>query len=396
MLWFVCLWSILPCEGRPETRRRAKDTSSSSPWNLDVSGSYKSIGEIEWLNQTNIYQSNTEPLTEQRLRLQATLSKDWFLAEFADQTSLFYQKANASSLTVPSYNPVPAWNASWNLVNNNQTLINTRIDRAYVQFNWAPVEVRLGKQVIATGVGHIFNAVSQVPRYPFVIVDPEYPVTEDAATVIWDGPLVLEGRFLPRVPGEQNSDFHLRAKGTKNGFDVALTTGRSDDKMYIGLETAGNIGESLIRAELVGYDDNGAQYAQGLVGFDTVFSATWSAQFEVFYNGFGGIKPYLLQAPVHLPAPYQGKYYAGATVTWDTTARLKTNLLLIANVADPSFLIHFYLNFSLWQNVDLMAGQFLNIGGETAEFGGRYLLPVAPQIQMGLPDLTYVAVKYYF
>jgi len=351
---------------------------------------------VEWLRQNNIYPSNTVPLTEQRLRLQGTLSKAWFRAEFADETSLFYQKANQPSVPVPTYNPVPAWNASWNLMNTTQTLITNRIDRAYVQFNWAPVELRVGKQVIATGVGHIFNAISQVPRYPFVVVDPEYPVTEDAATVVWDGPLVLEARFLPKVPGQKDHNFHLRAKGTKDGFDVALTAGRSDDKMYVGLESAGNLGESLLRAELVGYDDVGVDYVQSLVGFDTVFSASWSAQFEVFYNGFGSLKPYLLQPLLHRPAPYRGKYYAGATVTWETTARLKTNLLAITNLADPSVLFHLYFNFSLWQSVDLMLGQFLNVGGSTAEFGGKYILPIFPQIQWGLPDLTYIAVKYYF
>ncbi len=390
LLSFAFLLLFIPREGRPDSR------THSAPWNLDVGGSYKSIGEVEWLRQNNIYQSDTLPLTEQRLRLQGTLSKDWFRLEFADETSLFYQKSNPAAVPVASYNPIDAWNASWNLVNQNQLLITNRIDRAYVQLNWAPVELRVGKQVIATGIGHLFNAVSQVPRYAFIVVDPEYPVTEDAATVVWDGPLVLEARFLPKVPGQRDHNFHVRAKGGKDGFDVALTSGRSDDKMYVGLEAAGNLGESLIRGEVVGYNGNGADYLQGLLGYDTVFSAKWSAQFEVFYNGFGSLKPYLLQPLLHRPAPYRGRYYAGANVTWETTARLKTNLTAIGNLADPSVLLHLYFSFSLWQSVDLMVGQFLNVGSSTAEFGGKYVLPVFPAIQWGLPDLTYIAVKYYF
>ncbi len=359
-------------------------------------GNLKSIASYERLKQSGLYPNDQEGVAEQRLRLIGEFTKGPLRLEIHDQISYFAQTTNTPFFSLPNYNPTPAWISTWNVVNQpNQQLIQ-QLDRANLQLSLRDVVILVGKQVISTGVGHLFQAVSQVPRLPFVLIDPEYPFTEDAASVTWKGPFVLEARFLPKTRGQQNHNFHIRAKGSKGGYDMALTAGRSDDKVYVGLETAGNIGDSLLRAEIVGYNAALRDYVQGLIGLDTVFSPKFSGEIEFFYNGFGSRTPYLLTPLLHRPAPYRGLWYGGGHLTWDPGSRLKIQLLAIVNLLDPSILWNLTVGYSLASNLDLTLGQFLGTGSRSdSEFGGR--IPSGfPGISLGLPDLTYLELKWSF
>ena len=191
---------------------------------------------------------------------------------------------------------------------------------------------------------------------------------------------------MPKNPGQAKDNFHLRVKGDWLGADWALTAGRSDDKEFVGTESALNIGDSLLRAELVSYLKRNKTYGQGLLGFDTVFSAAWSSKWEVFYNGFGGVS--------HRSAPFQGTWYGANLTSWEIHPLLKANLLSILNFEDPSALFHLYFNYSLSSSWDLLLGQFLNRGKGTSEFGGE--IPLGPGISLGQPDITYAALRWYF
>ncbi len=373
--------------------------AASSSWQYSFGGSYKSIFEYQRLRQTGIFSGQDLPLTEQRLRINGSVSRSWFHVEFADELSLSYQRALASAIPVPNFAPASAWETRTNFFQNNTTVISQRVDRAFVQVSFDSFEVRAGKQIIDEGVGHLFSAISQVPRYAFVYIDPEYPKTEDAVAVLWKGPFTLEARFLPRVKGQREDNIHLRAKGSKAGADMALTAGRSDDKPYVGLEAAGNLGDSLLRGEIVGYEWQGKSTVQGLLGLDRVLSKTWSGQLEVFYNGFGSSSNYTLGSFTHRSAPYRGKWYLGTLLNWEVSSRLKSALASTVNIADPSVLFQLFFVFSLKENMDLVLGQYFGVGSKRdSEFGGQIPIPNAAgmPLALGLPDITYLEWKWYF
>ncbi len=347
-------------------------------------GSFKSILQYQDLKHTGVFSRNDSLGTEQRLRLEGALVWGTFRLEIADETSFFAQTPLTSTIPLPNAIPTPAWNPHWTLTINDTIRAVTRLDRALLKWTQGSVSIIAGKQVVALGVGHIFTAVSQTPRQPFVIVDPEYPIPEDAITLEWDGALAVEARFLPKNPGQKSDNFHFRAKGSKNGYDLALTAGRSDDKSFVALETAGNLGESLLRGELTLYDRAGTTVGQGLAGFDHAFDAKWSGEVEVFYAG----------ALVHRPSPYFGKWYAGARVKWEASERWRLWAIAIANLNDPSVLGHISLTYSWSTSLDLGFGQFMGFGKGTSEFGGQ--ISIAPGMSLGLPNLTYALARYYF
>ena len=384
----VSLW---PCRGLL--------ASQSSGWEYSLGGSFKSIFSMDRLRQTGIFQQDTIYANEERLRPQGSLSRGWFRIEFADELSFVKQTGDPSVIPVPNFTPQTALNTSWSIVSNSTESLTNTLDRAFVQLTFNQVQFILGKQVIPMGVGKIFTAVSQVPRYPLTKIDPEYEFTEDAATMIWQGPFTLEARFLPKVPGQQKENFHLRAKGSKGQFDMALTTGISDDKAFAGFEATGNVGDSVLRGEIVGYQENNQGWVQGLAGFDRAFTSKLSCQFEVFYNGFGQKSGYQLVPFLNRPLVYRGLWYAGLTASYDISARLKANLLTIADLDDPSFFGNLSFVFSWMSNVDLVLGQFLSVAGNqngNAEFGGQLPIPNLPGLALGVPDITYFELRWYF
>lgn len=364
-------------------------------WNWERGGSIKSFIGVRNLNQVNVYERSQIPFNEERFRVQGALTHPHFRLEFADEAYLFIERDNPSPLPLPDLTPTSAWKAKWTLLDKKDVSIIGRLDRFFAQFIFGDVQFVLGKQVIATGVGQIFTAVSQVQRYMFDFIDQEFPKTEDAVTVLWTGPIQVEARFLPKTPEQKQQNFHLRLKGNKNNFDLALTSGKSDDKWYLGFETAGNIGDGLIRNELVGYESEGKQYFQALIGFDYVFSSKWNGKLELFYNGFGQRKDYTFGPFIHRSAPFRGQWYSAFLLSWEMHPLLKAHWLSVVNLQDPSTLTHLYFNYSLSNNLDVLLGQFFNIGNSKSEFGGRILVS-APNFELGAPNITYAALRWYY
>jgi len=334
------------------------------------------------------------PANEERLRLQANLSKSFFRLEVANETFFFWEKYNPSVFLVPEYNPTSFWKAQWSLLDEKGKRAFNRFDRAFAQFTWDTGQVLVGKQVISIGVGHIFNAVSQIQRYPLIFIDTEYPKTEDAVSLLWNGPVDLEARYLPKNTGQKEDNFHFRFKEDVSGFDCALTLGKSDDKWFGGLEAAGGVGESVIRAEIVGYRYQDGFRAQGLVGWDSVLSGQVSTKFEVFYNGFGQDTQLAQTGFPHRSTPFQGSWYAGNVSVWEIHPLLKANLISLVNLDDPSVLFHIFANYSLSNNMDLLLGRYLAVGNRSSEFGGKN--QILPNLALGLPDITYLAWRWYF
>lgn len=396
LLFLLFFTSVVTANARHVTRRHRQP-----PWyetvQWQIRGSYKSILGHQRFRDEGIFSRSNATQLEERLRLTGSFSKDWLRLEFADEMSLFAQQANAQTIPTPQFTPSPWWNTRHYIINETGFRVSNYLERAYAQVSVGRFDMTVGKQVVGIGVGTLFTAVSQTPRDPFVIIDSEYPITEDAISIFWNGLWTIGVRFFPKTPDSTKPNYQLRTEGNRGDFDVGFTLGQSHDKPYLGVETAGNLGDSVIRAELVGYEDEGEAVLQSLVGFDRVFSPTFKGMWEVFYNGFGVNDPSLYQWGTrrHRSAPYQGRWYAGMRFQWEITPLLKFTLSTIANLRDPSGLLHGLLSYSISDNMELLLGQYVNVSSiQGGEFGGRF--GVVGPLKLGLPDLTYTVLRWYF
>jgi len=347
------------------------------------------------LRQQGFFEKSSQTFIEERARLYGSLTAGNWRIELANEASVFVRTANVATSPLPVAEPTSAWNTRGKWAESDSVLGTHRVDRANVRFREGDWEMIVGKQVVPNGVGHLFSAVSQVPRQPFVVLDPEFPITEDGVTASWNGPFTIEARYLPRVAGQTKDNFHLRAKGSQRGTDVAVTAGKSDDKTYLGLEAAGNWGDSILRGEMVGYDKNSAGWVQALLGWDYAYSATWRNEWEIFYNGFGTFRPRGFSAPLHRSAPYQGQWYLGSNVVYDPDPRWKISLLTTIALPEPSALFHLSVTHSLDSNLDIISGAYLGVGSrDESEFGGK--APALAGMALGLPDMIYLLLKWSF
>src|SRR5262245_7007723 len=91
-------------------------TTYAADHHFDWGGSFKSIFELQKLRQQGLYQYDTVPMIEERLRLQASVSNSWLRLEAANEASFIHQKENPSVLAVPDFTPNSAWNARWRMI----------------------------------------------------------------------------------------------------------------------------------------------------------------------------------------------------------------------------------------------------------------------------------------
>lgn len=397
-LTFILLLALATSQAPARSRSIVHSSRAlSEPWNLSLWGSYKSIAALQRHRQQGLYPNDQVPLTEQRLRVGGALTKDWFRLEVANEILACAQVPNPPRLPLPPTDPTPAFDATVNIHTSDSLTLFNRLDRAFAQAQLDSFEVTVGKQVIPMGVGRLFGAVSQTPRRSLLFVDPEYPVTEDAVSVSWHGPVLVEARFLPRTADQAGHNFHFRLGERSPLFDLILTLGRSDDKAFMGIEGAANLGSVILRGELAGYDYEAGSRYQVVLGYDQVLDAQWSAEAELHYNGFGSASPddYSAAVSPHRSAPALGRWYAGAKVAYEATPLLKGALSAVMNLGDPSTLLHLSLSYAVTQTWEIVVGQFLGLGTHPkSEFGGT--LPLAPGFSAGIPDLTYVVLRMHF
>lgn len=363
---------------------------------LRFRGSYKSVLGLESRRHDHVYSKDQLPQTEHRLRLQAETTAGAFTGVVASQLSFLLKDSSEGLIAFPAAPATEVWVTEHSWVDSATTRLSNRVDRAYVRFADDAVELTVGKQVIAMGVGQIFHAVSQAPRQPLVVIDPEFELPQDAV-VVGLKPVGFEAHYLPRLRDAQSSDFHLRFKSGGQGFDWALTGGRSDEKPFGGLELSVGVGGSVLRGEIVGYYYQDRVVNQGLLGLDVVPAKGWELKLEAFGNGFGfHRRDYTLEALPHRWTLFRGRWYFGTSVGWEITGRLKTELGGIANVEFPSALLKLNVAYSLSEEWDLELGQYASVGRAGDEFGGKLPLPFPGDARLGVSDLTYAVLKHAF
>src|SRR5690606_21308075 len=127
-----------------------------------------------------------------------------------NEVNVTAQPPYTTVVPIPYLGPQQALDLTAEIYTSDSLQLRTHIDRAFVQYTWGDTEIKVGRQVISMGIGKIYSAISQVPRRSFVVVDSEYPVTEDAVSVSYAGPMSLSARFLPKVNGQEGHNFHVR------------------------------------------------------------------------------------------------------------------------------------------------------------------------------------------
>jgi hypothetical protein len=124
--------------------------------------------------------------------------------------------------------------------------------RAYVTWESEHLDVVVGRQRIAWGVGRLWNPIDRLNAIPpLAIQGDQYPGV-DAIDVRWifSGFTYLEGVYAPGDPSKDKS-YALRLHGVAFDVDYSLLVGRFEEARTYGFDLAGNLGPAAGRLEAV-------------------------------------------------------------------------------------------------------------------------------------------------
>ncbi len=138
------------------------------------------------------------------------------------------------------------------IVNDRHAIWRHQLYRGFLFFESDAVEVVLGRQRIAWGVGRLWNPIDRFNAIPPLAIEGDQSPGVDALQLRWlVGELTsVEAIYAPERDHE-DSDYALRLYGVAFDVDYSLVAGVFDAAPTFGLDLAGNLGEAAARMEVV-------------------------------------------------------------------------------------------------------------------------------------------------
>jgi hypothetical protein len=180
-------------------------------------------------------------------------------------------------------------NMSWNLIDEQSILLNTKIDRAWLDFHYSRFQFTLGRQRINWGQTLVWNPNDIFNAYSFFDVDYIERPGSDAARL----QVFPSSSSVAEVAAKLDSEHRLTASGlfrfNAGGFDIQFLAGLvNGEDIVIGTGWAGSFGSVSFRGEGSWFDPweefpNSAGTVIITGGFDKIFSDNSMAQIQAMY-----------------------------------------------------------------------------------------------------------------
>jgi hypothetical protein len=179
---------------------------------------------------------------------------------------------------------------AWNIASDKSYILNTMIDRAYIQYTYEKFEVTVGRQRINWGQTFVWNPNDIFNTYSFFDFDyPERPGSDAIRLQYFTGMA-----SVAEIALKSDSTGNITAAGlfrfNKYNYDIQVLGGILDEEdMALGIGWSGNIKNMAFRGEMSyfhpyrNYKDTTGLYFLS-VGLDYSFSNSLYLQFEAFYR----------------------------------------------------------------------------------------------------------------
>ena len=178
---------------------------------------------------------------------------------------------------------------SWNIVNENSILLNTTIDRYWVDLNYGKFQARIGRQRINWGQTFVWNPNDIFNTYSFFDVDYIERPGSDAIRLQYYPGSSSAIEFAIKANNDKDITTAAFYRFNKWGYDIQFLAGYVNGEDYVaGTGWSGAFGSISFRGEASWFqpvkhfsDSTG----RGLftVGFDKVFKDNSMVQLQVMY-----------------------------------------------------------------------------------------------------------------
>ena len=343
---------------------------------LDVDGA----GYAKHLTIRGASPLSEEPfwINTSRLRLQAFVDGGtWFRSEAAFDTEVLLGSyassadyALARELERPTY-----VNLDWGLWNGEYHDIRQGFHRLHATGEFDAFRVRLGRQRIAWGSGFFWNPTDLLnPVNPAAVERDEEPGVDAAHLVVPFG--VLNRAEAAFAPGWDDTPVSIasRVQANVNGYDVAVMGGSFRGDAVVGGEFAGYVGGAGFRGEAAyTWREDQSNFIRAILNADHTLAGGTHLLAEFYLNGRGAVSPddYESEQLLEGDAFNLGRYYLAGMASHSISPLVQGSFYTLFNLGDQSALAGPMLQYSLTQDVDVVGGAYLMVGGERSEFGGR-------------------------
>ena len=271
----------------------------------------------------------------------------------------------------------------------NEALLH-RLDRAWVGYASESTVVRVGRQALSWGNGLFYGPMDLVNPFDPAAIDTEYKAGDDMLYLQYlraNGDDLQAAWVLRRDPltGNVETDqatIAIKYHGFAGEGEYDVLVAQSYGDPVVGIGAGRGVGGAVWSADLVVTDTDLDTYAQ----FVTNVAYSWtrggknmSGVLEYYYNGFGqrrydppslAANPDLVNRIARGELFGLGRHYLAGSVMIEMTPLWGLTPLLLWNVEDPSALVQLVSNYSLGDDLTLLASLSVPVGASGSEFGG--------------------------
>lgn len=266
------------------------------------------------------------------------------------------------------------WGLEGVYARGGKVLARHRLRRGAVTLSRGATDLRVGRQRVAWGTGRFWSPLDLLNPVNPTALEPGEREGADAVLLEHKRSAVSRASFV-FAPVRDRRDYVLAQwHGNIRGADYSITAGQVPEGKVLGVDAAGQLGGSGIRAEwtVTRVTDGGTPH-RVLLGWDYAFANTLTLSAEIHFDGAGSADTSRYDVAGLLAGRRQtvGRRYAGLYARYEFTPLLKWESWLASNLDDRSTYFSPRITYSVRENLDLAIGVQLHSGHRGTEFGER-------------------------
>jgi hypothetical protein len=266
------------------------------------------------------------------------------------------------------------------IVDNGTVLLQQNLDLLAVKLPLPRGDLVVGRQVLSWGTGRFWNPTDLLS--PFAPTDVDREVRHGVDAVRYTLPLgktsFADFLYLPQQERWAQGGV-ARVQANTNGFDVSASVAKYVSDVVFGADTAGDIGPIGVHAELAytlglanlggpGTAEVAERFLRAVVGCEWRPAKDWMLVAEYYFNGFGAASPAGYAGKMRSQRALAGevygagRYYLGLSAVRKQTDLLSLQMLVLANLADPSVMAIPVAEYWAAQHVLVRIGGYIPLG----------------------------------
>lgn len=279
---------------------------------------------------------------------------------------------------------------SWNWTKQDNYLINTAIDRAYIDYTMGNWQLRAGRHRINWGINFVWNPNDIFNAFSYMDFDYEERPGSDAILVTWYPTMSSSVDVAYKAASSiENSALAVKYRFNKFNYDFQILAGQSGVDYVLGGGWSGNIqnigfrGEASYFKPINNYKSQSEEGVSVSVSLDYNFENSLYVHTSFLFNSLGSTEKgesfSLIDPNIQLSAKKLsiGKYEWFGQVSYPIGTLFNVSGAAMINPVDRSMFVGPSVSVSLQNNLELFLTSQLMLGESGTEYaamGNLYAL----------------------